>query len=235
MQPVLVLLPGLGADGRLFGPQRAEFPELFCPDRLEPNEQESLASYAERMAARIRSLLPPGRIVLGGVSFGGMLAAQMAPLLKPDAVVLVGSALRPTEIAFSLRAMAFAAKWMPAPTVPGAKLMGRAFIRRLGPMKREHRRFLESMIDAVPFSFLQWAGRAIFEWDGVRRIDCRLVRVHGEFDKIIPLPRKGLVHVIRGAGHVPNVSHAAEVNRHLRALLRNVEVCSGEARGCRSE
>jgi pimeloyl-ACP methyl ester carboxylesterase len=221
--PTLVLLPGLGADHRLFDPQRAEFPNLLSPPWLEPAHRESLAGYAARMAEQIRSALPPGHhpLVLGGVSFGGMLAAQMAPLLKPDAVVLIGSAPSPKEIALSLKWMAMAGRWMPAPVGQNAKFMGRAFIRRLGPMKREHRLFLESMIDAVPFSFLQWASQAIFGWEGLSKVNCKLVRIHGERDRIIPFPKTGLVHKIVGAGHVPNVSHAEEVNRHLKAVVRN--------------
>lgn len=222
-EPVLVLLPGLGADVRLFDPQCADFPDLISTAWIDPERNETLAEYAARMAERIRSSFPSENwpLVLGGVSFGGMLAAQMAPLLKPDAVVLIGSALSPKEIATSLKWMAMAGRWMPAPVGQNAKFMGRTFIRRLGPMKREHRLFLESMIDAVPFSFLQWAGQAIFGWEGLSKVDGKLVRVHGELDRIIPFPRAGLVHKIMGAGHVPNVSHAEEVNRHLKAVVRN--------------
>lgn len=222
MSRVLVLLPGLGADQRLFDPQRRQFVDLVAPPWLEPLARESLASYAERMSERIRDSVPANsRIVLGGVSFGGMLAAQMAPLLKPDAIVLIGSALHPSEISFKLRTMAFAGKWMPVPPSATTRIMGRAFIRTLGPMKREHRHFLETMIDAIPFSFLRWAGDAIFGWEGRAKFECRLVRLHGDRDRIIPLPKHGLVHVIRGAGHVPSVSHADEVNQHLHAALRN--------------
>lgn len=222
-EPVLVLLPGLGADSRLFDPQRTDFPGLISPAWIDPERNETLAKYAARMAERIRSSLPAENrpLVLGGVSFGGMLAAQMAPLLKPNAVVLIGSALHPREIAFSLKMMAMASRWMPAPIGSSARVMGRAFIRRLGPMSRQQRRFLETMIDAVPFSFLQWAAQAIFGWEGVK-VNAKLVRLHGEIDRIIPFPAADLVHKIHGAGHVPNVSHADEVNRHLRTLLRNL-------------
>lgn len=222
--PTLVLIPGLGADHRLFDPQRREFPNLICPAWIEPGSGDSLATYSARMANQIRAVLPPKdrTLILGGVSFGGMLAAQMAPLLKPDAIVLIGSALHPSEISLKLRTMAGAGRWMPVPPSATTRIMGRAFIRTLGPMQREHRHFLETMIDATPFSFLRWAGDAIFGWEGRAKFECRLVRLHGDRDRIIPLPKHGLVHVIRGAGHVPNVSHADEVNEHLHATLRNV-------------
>ena len=220
----LVLLPGLGADARLFDPQRVDFPDLISPPWLDPERGESLSAYASRMATRVRDLLPPdhGPLILGGVSFGGMLAAEMAPLLKPHAVVLIGSALHPGEIAVSLRLMAMAGRWMPAPSGPAARVMARTFIRRLGPMTREQRRFLETMVDAVPYSFLQWATGAIFGWGGVCKVASKLVRLHGEHDRIIPFPRAHLVHKIVGAGHLPSVSHADEVNRHLRTPSRSV-------------
>lgn len=223
----LVLLPGLGADPRLYDPQRADFPDLISPSWLEPDRNESLPSYAGRMAKRIRTMVPTGDhpLVLGGVSFGGMLAAEMAPLLKPDALVLIGSALSPKEIAPSLRLMAMAGRWMPAPKGESSKFMARAFIRQLGPMKREHRLFLETMIDAVPFSFLQWAGRAIFGWEGASMPHPRLIRLHGEQDRIIPCRpcRAASAHiVIPKAGHVPNVSHAAKVNKALADCVRSL-------------
>lgn len=228
LESTLVLLPGLGADPRLFDPQRSEFPNLISPPWLEPTSNESLAGYAARMAERIRPMLPTdGRsLVLGGVSFGGMLAAEMAPLLKPDALVLIGSALSPKEIAPSLRLMAMAGRWMPAPRGESAKFMARGFIRQLGPMKREHRLFLETMIDAVPFSFLQWAGRAIFGWEGASHTHRNLIRVHGERDRIIPCRPCGAssAHVvIPNAGHVPNVSHAEVINKTLADCVRTLE------------
>ena len=86
----LILLPGLGADHRLLEPQRRAFPQLIVPPWIPPRKNESLPDYAARMAETVT----PSRdvpLVLGGVSFGGMLAYEMARHLKPDAVVLIAS------------------------------------------------------------------------------------------------------------------------------------------------
>src|SRR6185503_21033432 len=82
----LVLLPGLGADAALFEPQRAAFPGLEVPPWLDPHPGETLPAFAARMADRVG---PTGPLVLGGVSFGGMVALEMARLVQPRAVVLV--------------------------------------------------------------------------------------------------------------------------------------------------
>lgn len=217
--PALVLLPGLGADPRLFEPQRGAFPALFSPEWLVPRDHESLSSYAARMAAVIRARVPAGaEMVLGGVSFGGMLAAEMSAILRPRTLVLIGSALSPREIAPGMRVAATLGRFVPHAMGERSKKLGRVFIRQLGPMGRKDREFLETMIDAVPFSFLRWAGGAIFGWRGASPA-CAMVRIHGDKDRIIPLPAAGVDVVLKNAGHVPSVSHADEVNGVLRKLM----------------
>jgi pimeloyl-ACP methyl ester carboxylesterase len=231
---VLVLLPGLGADARLFEPQRSALPELICPDWLEPRERETLAGYAGRMAEVVRGLAPAGRgLILGGVSLGGMLAAEMALVLKPGAVVLIGSALSPEEISGRMRLAAQLSRWMPVPSGERAERMARVFLRQIGPLRRRDREFLETMIGAVPFSFLRWAAGAMAGWEGVPALACRVVRIHGSRDRVIPLRRcaeRFERFVVEGAGHLPSVSHAEIVNRELSRLV--AEVGGGRARAC---
>src|ERR1043165_10147598 len=81
----LLLLPGMGADERLLAPQRAEFPDLVVPRWIPALRGESLADYARRLAS---SLGPAQDRWIGGVSLGGMVALEMAPILRPRGVVL---------------------------------------------------------------------------------------------------------------------------------------------------
>src|SRR6185503_15333814 len=85
---LLILLPGLGADQTLFEPQRGALPPFEVPPWLSPQPAESLAAFGERMAAACG---PPDPTVIGGVSFGGMVAIEMARHLRPRAVVLIAS------------------------------------------------------------------------------------------------------------------------------------------------
>jgi pimeloyl-ACP methyl ester carboxylesterase len=84
----LVLLPGLGADRRQFEPQRQAFDNLVVPPWIPPLPREPLAGYAARLA---KTITPAGPFILGGSSFGGMVAYEMARHLQPNAVVLIGS------------------------------------------------------------------------------------------------------------------------------------------------
>jgi thioesterase domain-containing protein len=64
----------------MFGPQRAAFPHLEVPAWLDPSPGETLASYGHRFADVIG---PRGPLVIGGASFGGMVALEAARWLQP--------------------------------------------------------------------------------------------------------------------------------------------------------
>jgi pimeloyl-ACP methyl ester carboxylesterase len=96
----LVLLPGLGADPRLFGPQKRAFPDLISMEWPQAAEGQTLASYAERVASRLpRS----DSLVLGGSSFGGMVALEIAARVPVRGVVLIGSCRSPRAFASWIR------------------------------------------------------------------------------------------------------------------------------------
>jgi pimeloyl-ACP methyl ester carboxylesterase len=224
MPPTLALLTGLGVDCRLLEPQRSEFPDLACPPWPEPHPRESLESYAQRLAALIPTERP---LVLGGVSFGAMLAAQMAGDLKPDALVLISGCTSPAQIAPHIRAAALTMRFVPS--LVGDTALGMAppfFVRALGPMSRPDREFLAGLSGSVPFSFIRWGTHAILRWRGAPPAPCPVLRLHGDKDGIIPLPKGAAgdpaFTIIRGAGHVPSVSHAAEVNAALRGVVQSV-------------
>ena len=65
-------IPGMGVDRRLFKNIKLQQGELRFIEWLEPQRDESLASYAQRLSAQIdRS----GPFALLGVSFGGISGA----------------------------------------------------------------------------------------------------------------------------------------------------------------
>jgi len=100
----LILFPGMGADARLFAPQRAAFPQLIVPTWIKPERGESLAAYAERCA---RQIDPGEECFVGGASFGGFVAVEAARHLRAKACFLIGSARGPDEL--PLRIQAFGA------------------------------------------------------------------------------------------------------------------------------
>ena len=87
----LFLIPGWGTDWRLWKHQlEADLGpvEPIVPKWLEPEPRELLSNYAARLAKSI----DPGRpCYLVGLSFGGMIAVEMAQHLDVKACVLIAS------------------------------------------------------------------------------------------------------------------------------------------------
>lgn len=78
-------ISGMGADKRVF--THIQLPEGFEAvflDWLAPNREETLPSYAMRLADHIDTTEP---FVLIGLSFGGMLATEIAKQYPPAATV----------------------------------------------------------------------------------------------------------------------------------------------------
>jgi pimeloyl-ACP methyl ester carboxylesterase len=93
----IVMLPGLGADMRLFTPQLETFEDSLVPAWVDHRAGggETLAHYAERMlASMVESGVVPGREGAGraggswglvGFSFGGQVALEIAKIMAAGA------------------------------------------------------------------------------------------------------------------------------------------------------
>ena len=90
----LILLSGLAADARIFTPQKIVFTQLQCPGWLEPERAETIHGYAGRLA----EALDEGPCIVGGASFGGIVALHLAEHVDAQAVILIGSIQSPSQL-----------------------------------------------------------------------------------------------------------------------------------------
>jgi thioesterase domain-containing protein len=76
MKPIrVVLFSGMAADSRLLRSIRIPEVEIVTPDHAEPVSGETLTQYAALIADGL--FIQPDDII-GGISFGGMLAEEIA-------------------------------------------------------------------------------------------------------------------------------------------------------------
>lgn len=221
----LFLLPGLGADHRLFEPQRLAFPQLVVPPWIPPRRNESLSDYAARMAETIR----PTRdvpFVLGGVSFGGMMAYEMARHLRPDATVLIATC----RTRSGLRPVFRAARWLlPALPVQAwavAKLLAGPAVQLRFDATAERKRLAVEMFKQMDSRFMHWTLQAILNWDPKPVDGVRVVQIHGRRDMLIPAGRVKADQYIADGGHLINITHADQVNAFIRkAAVMPSQIC----------
>ena len=215
----LVLLPGIGADGRLLEPQRQAFPNLDVPAWISPEAEETLPAFAARMAGTIKPTRP---LILGGVSLGGMVAWEMAHHLRPDALVLISTCRRPTGLRRSLRLLRPLATRLPAAVIEGSKYLAPLAGVRLDRMAPQHKSVLLAMYRDADARFMRWALKAIFQWQPTGPAGVPVYQIHGANDFLMPCRGVEADRVVPGAGHLLNVTHASEVNGFIAQVVANV-------------
>jgi pimeloyl-ACP methyl ester carboxylesterase len=208
----LILFPGIGADERLFEPQRNAFPQLVVPRWITPLPGESLAAYAGRFA---RDVDPGGPCYVGGASFGGFVAIEVARHLDARGCFLIGSARGPDELPLRIRSLRRLRRLLPVMPLALAKALAGLSLGASGwAMSPATGRVLRQLADADA-AFLRWACGAVLSWEAPAALDVPIHQIHGARDRVLPARRTKADVIVPGAGHVLSLTHAEAVNRFL--------------------
>lgn len=212
----LVMLPGLGADSRLFSSQSAEFPEMLTPPWPTVDPGDTITDLARKLG---ESLPVGGRLIVGGFSFGGMVALEMAALesLRDQVagVLLLSGIQRPEAISDEFRAKAGQLRWIPASALGfGLKHLAGSFAKN-EPITTAQRDALRQMASQIDLRFFRWAVRQCADWKFDRsKVTVPVRHIHGRHDEIVP-PYKPDVDVWLDAGHLIQFTHAQQVNTEI--------------------
>ena len=216
----LVMLPGLGADRRLLEPQRKAFGDLIVPPWIPPHRRETLPDYAVRLAQTIPKSRP---LLLGGISLGGMVAYEMARHLRPDAVVLIASCRSCRCVRSLFLRLRMLSPYVPAWMIQTSKRFSRLGTAVIIGATAEQRRLCAAMYRDADSHFMRWAIGAILDWNPSPLEGIRILQIHGEKDRLIPVARVQADEVISGGGHFINLTEAERVNRFLERAVATAQ------------
>ncbi|HEU4339085.1 MAG TPA: alpha/beta hydrolase [Planctomycetota bacterium] len=201
----LVLLPGMGVDHRLFDPQR----DLPVPFTVPPwpvaNSRDSLEDYADRFAAEVGPC-----DAIGGVSFGGVMAQAMASKVGAKVVIGISTARHGRQIPGTIRfAQALAA------------LVKGEHLELFGAIPDRFRPKVMDLVRGARLDVVREGSRMLVAWKGAKP-PCPVRLIHGDRDVLI---RSSVVkpdQVVKGGGHLINLTHPKAVNQFILQTLRVV-------------
>jgi pimeloyl-ACP methyl ester carboxylesterase len=203
MRNNIFVLSGLGADERIF--YKLNFGINNNVTHLPwitalPNEP--FEAYAKRIAADI-----PGKenVIVIGLSFGGMVAAEIARQLPCKKVILISSAKDGSEIP---RLYKLAGK------IGLLKIMNLVSNKLFSTRATEDKMLVQSMIQKADTSFLNWAVNTIVKLKS-KPSPANLVHIHGTNDRILPYKNINATHTIKGGKHLMLVNNSAELQQYL--------------------
>jgi esterase/lipase len=133
--------------------------------------------------------------IIGGSSLGGMISLEMSQLIRPKAIVLIGSAVSSNEVQGLLALLAPLAVVTPISIV---QILAGKQTNIVSTMFAESEtEFIRAMCSYLP------------RWPGYRGRMDNVYRLHGRQDHVIPCPASGAT-VVESAGHLIAMTHPGE-------------------------
>jgi len=173
-------ISGLGADHRIFKKLSIKNAELIHIPWLKYDKNESVSHYAEKLSAKI----PGDNPTILGLSFGGMLAVEIAKGRATEKIFLISSSKTANELP---RLKGFLKFIIQSNLLPAGffTIPNRIIFKRFGADTKEKRELLADILKDTDGGFVKWALRALLSWDN-STYPGNVTHIHGTTDRILP-------------------------------------------------
>ncbi len=209
----IYIFSGLGADHRVF--YKIDFGNhlVVFIKWLTPEKNESIENYALRLTTQITTTNP----ILIGLSFGGMMAVEVAKHISTEKVILLSSAKTRNEIPFYFK---FAGRLHIHKMIPASLLIKTNIFTNWFFSNRtlEDKKMLSDILHDTDPVFLKWAIAKIVNWNNKVPPD-NVQHLHGTADRILPLRNVKSCVIINSGTHLMLINKAEEVSQILQKLL----------------
>lgn len=209
----LFLFSGLGADHRVFQFLDLSGFNVTYIKWLEPQARESMQQYAARLAAQINVERP----VLVGLSFGGMMAMEVAKHIATEKIVLISSAKTQKEIPPYFR-LAGKLKLNKIVALRAAKTPNAIAYRMMGAETTAEKNLMKTILTETDPVFFKWAIDKVVTWNN-KVLHDNVVHIHGTKDLLLPHRFVKADFSIANGTHLMTVQHAKEVSEMLRNII----------------
>jgi pimeloyl-ACP methyl ester carboxylesterase len=210
--PQLHCISGLGADERIFSELTIPGTELTPLQWILPQKAESIGDYAGRMFSQVHTDHP----IFLGVSFGGMMALEMAKLCPGAKVIIVSSVKTHKELPGWMKVSGNLGlnKLLPRKPPRWARLEDDF----LGTETEEERLLVREFMKTADPVYLRWAIGQVINWRN-EWLPPFLYHLHGSNDRTFPLKNIHATHIVPGGGHFMVMNRAKEVSAIIQSII----------------
>ena len=163
------------------------------------------------------SQVPESDPILLGLSFGGMIAIEMAKHIKVKKVILVSAVKTRNEIPSWMR-LAGKLRLHKIIPVKSNRLTEKADDRRMGIETKGEKDYVDTYRKNADQAYLSWAIDKILTWKNTW-VPSETFHIHGEQDRMFPLKNISATHVIKGGTHIMILNRAVEIGRCIEGIL----------------
>jgi pimeloyl-ACP methyl ester carboxylesterase len=210
----IFLIPGLGADTRVYNNIDLNGHEVICVDWIEPDKTDTLAVYAQKLIRHYH--ITPKSIVIGN-SLGGMIAVEIAKIIPIEKAILISSIKTVDEAPWYFSLLRVFPFYKP---IPGKVFNSLEFLIKpfFGHTNEADTWLFKDMLRNTSPIFLKWAMDAVLKWDN-KIIPPNVIQITGDKDLVFSYKRiKGAI-IVKGGTHIMIFEKAKEVNKILKRIL----------------
>lgn len=211
----IFLISGLGADTRLYNNIDLNEHEVIPVDWIEPDEQDTLAIYAQKIIHQYN--ITKNSIVIG-TSLGGMIAIEIAKQVPLNKVILISSIKTVDE---APRYFNFFRRVPVFKIIPGRflTLLGMIIKPVFGHMGPEDAWLFNDMLKKSSPRFLKWGMSAALRWRN-ETIPPNVYQLIGDSDLVFSYKRIKNATIIKGGTHIMVFDKAKQITKILKEILK---------------
>jgi len=206
-------ISGLGADKRAFQYLKLNNCNLHYVEWIQPLNNETISSYTSRLLEQIKTKNP----ILIGMSFGGMIAVEMAKQIKTEKVILISSIKTKYEMPLLYRMLAATGIQyvFPLKIIKYAYAIAFWFF---GLRQEKEKKFLKTILLDTEPNLFEWSIKSAITWNNSTQPN-NCFHIHGTADKIFPIKNIKANYKIENGGHFMIVNKAAIISAELNKIL----------------
>ena len=210
----IYFVSGLGADERVFQMLKLEGYRPVHIHWINPERGESIADYAQRLTAQI----PVPNPILVGLSFGGIIAVEIAKQIAVKQVILISSVKDHREVPLYFKLF----RWLPIHRIfPFKSLLWAGYMIAYWLFSvecLEERCLLKQILVDTDPHFLKWALHKVVTWRN-HSYPTQLHQIHGSNDRIFPVRYVEPEFLLAGGGHLMVINRAGQVSTLIEQII----------------
>lgn len=209
-------MPGMAANCDIFENIKLDNSKynLHFIEWLEPEKDESLQKYSERIAQQITLENP----ILIGVSFGGIIVQEIAKIIAVEKVIIISSVKDPSEFPIRIH---WAKKWKLYRFFPTSYInLIENVTKKIVSSKKIHQRIdmYQKYLSVRSVNYLDWAFKSVISWENINPVE-NVYHLHGTKDHIFPYKRIKNAEFLENGTHVMVLVNAKWINKKLLEIL----------------
>ncbi|MFM7233218.1 MAG: alpha/beta hydrolase [Flavobacteriales bacterium] len=201
------LIPGMGADNRLFRHFHLPNGKVHHLDWIPHKGSRSLAEYAQLMAERITT---ENNVVVGS-SMGGMVTVEISKIIRPLGAALVSAPSGRHEFPAILKNLS-ALKLHKALTPRQVMRISKLADLFMGFKTEDQRAMFYDMLRGNGPEFLHFSVGAVLDWKNTTPPDIPFIQIIGTQDKLFKQEKIPGAIMLEGSGHFTAFEKGKEVS-----------------------